>query len=88
MMRTDKYEIAARIAISDLDCFTGKLPARRQRELFGRNIFGKKTLTIDATGQGRVYGTFSVCYGTDRQGFELTFDEIAALVNGNKAVSF
>jgi hypothetical protein len=77
----DKYTIAANVALAQLDGFAGRLTAAQQRKLFGRNIFGRKQLTIDASGQGRVYGYYSVAFGTDSAFFSKSFDEISQLAN-------
>ncbi len=52
----DKYEIAANVAINGLDGFTGTMSAKQQREVFGGVWFGRKTITVDASNQGQVYG--------------------------------
>lgn len=83
--RINKYEIASRIALAGLDGFTGRLTAAQQRELFGRNIFGRKKVTIDASGQGRVHGWHSAAYGTDSVFFDKSFEEIAELANSPNA---
>ena len=80
-MSVSKYDIAANVAVAGLDGFSGRLPAAKQREVFGRNVFGKKTITIDASGQGRVHGVYSVCFGTDIAFFDTSFEEIARLAN-------
>jgi hypothetical protein len=85
---TDKYQIAANVTLAGLDGFKGRLTAKQQREVFGANIFGKKVVKIDASNQGQVTGSFSVCYGTDRNIFEQTFEQIAKAVNGGYAVNF
>ena len=72
-----KYEIAAAVAIADLDGFVGTMPARQQREIFGRAVFGRKTFHIDCSGQGRVSGAYTCAYGTDSSFFAFSFDEIA-----------
>jgi hypothetical protein len=85
---TNKYEIAANVTLAGLDGFKGRLAAKQQRELFGANIFGKKVVKIDASNQGQVTGSFSVCFGTDRNHFEKSFEQIAKAVNGGYAVDF
>lgn len=77
----DKYEIASRVAIENLDGFSGVLPADVQRKVFGRNIFGKKRIKIDTSNQGKVTGSFKVAFGTDFVTFSFTFDKIADLAN-------
>lgn len=85
---TDKYQIAVNVTLAGLDGFTGRLTAKQQREIFGANIFGKKTIKIDASNQGQVTGSFSVCFGTDSNHFEKSFEEIAKAANGDYAVNF
>jgi hypothetical protein len=84
----DKYDIAANVAVADLDGFTGRMSAAQQRSIFGSYLFGKKRLTIDASGQGRVYGWYSVCFGTDTGYFDVTFAEIADYANSGTAPTF
>lgn len=82
----DKYQIAANVTLEDLENFKGKLPAEKQRQIFGRNIFGKKTINIDTTNQGRVFGKFVVCFGTDCCHFDFSFEEIADLANNPQKI--
>jgi hypothetical protein len=79
--RLSKYDIAARVMLEGLDGFDGKLPAAKQREVFGRALFGKKTIHIDAEGQGTIRVWWSVCFGTMTDGRDLTFEEVAQIAN-------
>ena len=72
------YDIAANLTLADLDGFKGVLPAATQRQMFGRNVYGRKTISIDCNGQGRVYGWRSLCFGTDGESFQHSFDDSAA----------
>jgi hypothetical protein len=76
-----KYDIAANVALESLEGFEGTMKASAQKRVFGRNIFGKKTVHIDATNQGRVFGFFKVCFGTDAVYFSLTFEQLADMAN-------
>lgn len=76
-----KYEIAANIELAGKDNFQGIMAAADQRALFGRAIFGRKVIKIDASNQGIVKGSFSVGFGQDRNTFEMSFEEIATLAN-------
>lgn len=80
MDTTNKYEIAANIAVAGLDSFSGRMSAKQQREIFGVAIFGKKSLTIDNTGQGRVYGVYACGYKNNER-FDFTFAELATRIN-------
>lgn len=84
----DKYQIAANAAFTGLDGFEGRLSAAKQRNIFGACLFGRKTIKIDASNQGRVTGGYSVCFGTDWSTFEFSFTEIAEAVNGGRKLSF
>jgi len=77
----DKYELAARLTLAELDGKQCVLSAAQQRRLFGRVIFGRKLVNIDCSNQGRIYGSFSVCFGTDAVRFELSLEQIAHLSN-------
>jgi hypothetical protein len=81
-----KYDIAANVALECLEGFEGTMNASVQKRIFGRNVFGKKTIHIDASNQGRVFGSFKVCFGTDFVEFDMSFDQIAFLTN-NPTVS-
>jgi hypothetical protein len=76
-----KYDIASNVAQFVEEGFVGVMDARTQRRIFGRNIFGRKTIHIDANNQGRVYGSFKVCFGTDSVSFDFSFQEIADYAN-------
>jgi hypothetical protein len=73
----NRYDIAANLTLADLDGFRGVLPAATQKQVFGRNVYGRKTISIDCNGQGRVFGQFKVCFGTDSSFFDHSFDDIA-----------
>jgi hypothetical protein len=77
----DKYQIAANVALEGMEGYQGRLTAKMQRRLFGKKIFGRKMVYIDAAGQGRVEWWRSACFGTDSIGGELTFGEIAERAN-------
>jgi hypothetical protein len=49
-----KYDLAAQLTMEGLDGYYGKLPAQRQRALFGKAVFGKKTIRINCDNQGTV----------------------------------
>jgi hypothetical protein len=63
-MSMDKYDLAARITLADLDGFHGKLSAKQQREVFDAVLFGKKTVRISCDGQGTVEVLFPCWEGT------------------------
>lgn len=80
---TNKYDLAARITIAELDGFAGRLTASQQRTVFGRNVFGKKYVQIDASNQGTVKGHYSCAFGTDTATFELSFEELVSQLGHN-----
>lgn len=82
--KTDKYDIASRIAIAGLDGWTGRLTAEQQRKIFGQPLFGKKKVTLDCTNGGRVHGYRDVCFGTDWDSFDFSFETIAETVNSGR----
>jgi hypothetical protein len=75
---TSKYDIAANATLAGLDGFRGVLSADMQRKVFGENAYGRKTINIDCSGQGRVFGQVSCSFGTDSSFFEHSFERIAA----------
>lgn len=76
-----KYEIAANVMLENVDGFEGRMTAGMQRKVFGRAIFGKKTIKINADGQGEVTGRYSTAFGTDSVFFAFSFERIANLAN-------
>lgn len=84
--KMNKYSIAAKVELENLDGFEGVLSAWKQRLVFGRNVFGKKRVKIDASNQGKVTGSFKVCFGTDFVSFEKSFEDIAELANNPGSV--
>lgn len=83
-----KYDIAANVALAELDGFEGVMSAAQQKKVFGRNIFGRKRIKIDASGQGKVTGNYSVAFGTDSAFFDKSFDDIAYFVNTQTPLHF
>jgi hypothetical protein len=78
----DKYQVAANVAINGLDGFTGVLSAKQQKEVFGGVLFGRKTITIDATNQGTVTGRYTAPITRDTVPFDFSFDQIAKARGG------
>ena len=76
-----KYQIAANVALAGLEGFIGKMPAELQRSIFGRALFGKKTIKIDANNQGLIKARWSVAYGQDAQIAEFSFEQVARYAN-------
>ncbi len=76
-----KYEIAAAIALEGKDNYTGVMPAAEQRAIFGRAIFGRKSIKIDNRNQGTVKVRQSVAFGHDCNVVEFSFEQIAELAN-------
>lgn len=86
---TDKYEVAARIALAGLDDGRWhRLTAAEQRAVFGAYLFGKKSLRFDTSNQGRVEYAYSCCFGTDACTGEHSLDRIAAAVNAGHRLAF
>ena len=82
----NKYDVAANVALAGLDEWTGRLSGAQQRSLFGLYIFGRKTITIDCSGQGRVYGQYSCAYGQDGAFFDKSFERIAQYANNPETI--
>lgn len=59
-----KYDLAARLELAGLHGYTGRLPAKQQRDVFGGVLFGKKTVRIDCAGQGSIGVAHSFWEGT------------------------
>ena len=73
----NRYELAARLTLADLDGFAGRMPAARQRTLFGWVPFGKARVSISCSGQGLATATRVICFGTDTTWTDFTFAELA-----------
>lgn len=73
---TDKYSIAANLALAGLEDFEGYLSAKTQRAVFGRYIFGRKFIAIHEHGN-KITVSKKVCFGTDSIGGTFTLDQIA-----------
>jgi len=81
VVNADKHLIASRVTLAGLDGFKGTMTADQQRRLFGRKIFGKKYMEIDATNGGAVKGYWKTGFGHDWEEYTFSFDRIAMLVN-------
>ena len=79
--RLDQYAIAAQFAVNGVDGFHGKMTAAAQRALLGAVPVGRKTITINGDGCGSVRLMWSVCFGTDSTGCDLTFAKLADRIN-------
>src|SRR5579862_8044191 len=76
-----KYDVAAQVTINGLeDGEFRKLPAKRQRELFGYDSLGRKDVNFDSTDQGMVRVGFYTD-GTNYDTLLLTYDEFAQCCN-------
>ena len=79
--KLDQWSIASQFVVNGLDGFRGKMTAAAQRALLGAVPFGRKTITINCDGVGRVRLMWKVCFGTDSTAYNLTFAELADRIN-------
>lgn len=82
-----KYEIAANIALAGLDSFDGRMSAAQQRAIFGANVFGKKSITINNVNQGEIEVRYSAAYGTDQVLTRVSFEQVAQAVAASRPLS-
>lgn len=78
---TNKYEIAAKIALKGIEGQCVRLSAQEQREIFGAYVFGQLSLCVDLDGQGKVTGRKNAGHGNicrDTAFNEWTLEEVAA----------
>jgi len=75
--KIDRWSIAAQFAINGLDGYHGKMTAAAQRKLLGGTPFGRKTVRVDCSNQGRICLVWRSSCGTDSNSLDLTFDELA-----------
>ena len=79
--RLDQWSVASQFAVNMLDGLHGKMTAAAQRALLGAVPFKRKTITINCDGCGSVRLMWSVCFGTDSTGCDLTFAKLADRIN-------
>lgn len=75
----DRYDLAAFVALLDIEGERVKVSTADQKVLFGRAVFGKKNAIFDTTannGQGEVMVYWSVGFGTDTTGFTLSYSDM------------
>ena len=75
--KLDRWSIAAQFAINGLDGYHGKMTAAAQRKLLGGTPFGRKTVRVDCSNQGRICLVWRSSCGTDSNSLDLTFGELA-----------
>ena len=80
-------KIADKVAAEGLDGFKGVMPSAMQKKIFGKPLFGKKWLKVDAA-KRMVTGSFKVAFGQDYNTFEFSFDKIADLVRTGASPAF
>lgn len=83
----NKYDIAAIAATNNLegdDFHT--LTATQQRELFGANILGRKSVNFESDGQGTVRVAASRAFGTDSTVKRLSYEQFAECVNNQEKI--
>lgn len=84
----DKYDVAATLAVNELDNMEyHKVPASKQREMFGRVLFGRKSFNADPMNQGTIrIGWWAG--PTDFVTNVYSYAEFANLINSGKAINF
>ena len=82
-----KYDVAAIAAVNDLDGEGfHKLTAAQQRELFGANILGRKSVNFESDGQGLVRVASTACFGTDGNTIRLSYEQFAKYCNEQRKI--
>lgn len=86
-MSMDQYELASLAAINDLEGDDyHKLTVKQQRELFGANILGRKSINFDPENQGTVRVTWRTSCGTDMNLKTYSYEQFAQMVTTGQAV--
>ncbi len=82
-----KYDVAAIAAMNDLEGDDyHKLTAAQQRELFGANILGRKSVNFESDGQGTVRIASTACFGTDSNVTRLSYEQFAQHINEHQKI--
>ena len=79
--KLDRWSVASQFAVNGLDGFRGKVTAAAQRALLGAVPFGRKTVSIDCSGNGIVRLLWRTSCGTDTLFIDMTLAELADRVN-------
>lgn len=86
-MAITKYDVATIAALNDLDGDDyQKLTAAQQRDLFGANVLGRKSVNFESDGQGIVRIHSSACFGTDGNVTRLSYEQFAEYCNSNRKI--
>jgi hypothetical protein len=85
MAKINKYDVAAIAATNDLEGDEyQKIPASKQRELFGANILGRKSVNFEGDNQGTVRIMESKAFGTDCQVTRMSYEQFADMINDSQ----
>lgn len=85
--RWNKYTVAELLALHELDSNEAKrIPAAKQRELFGYVPFGKQLVQFNPLNQGTVEIRRSTAYGSDQAWTQLSYAELAAKLEAQDVV--
>lgn len=82
----NKYDVAAIATVNDLEEGFHKLTAAQQRELFGANILGRKSVNFEPYGQGIVRVASTACFGTDGNTIRLSYEQFAEHCNEQRKI--
>lgn len=83
----NKYDVASVVAMNELEGENyHTLTAAQQRELFGFNVLGRKSVNFESDGQGTVRIASSKAFGTDSTVIRLTYEQFAAKVNAHEKI--
>jgi hypothetical protein len=86
-MSMNQYDLAAIVAINDLEGDNyHKLSAKQQKEIFGANILGRKSVCFDPTDQGTVYVSWRAD-GTDNNLRKFTYERFAQMVAAGEKIT-
>jgi len=88
MAKINKYDVASIAALNDLEGDDyHKVPAAKQRELFGANVLGRKSVNFEGIDQGTVRIMQSKAFGTDCHVTRMSYEQFANMVNESQEQS-
>lgn len=82
----DKYELATACALIGCDRKPMKIPAALQRQWLGFPVFGRNDVYY--TEDNEIYVSWSVCFGTMREGVTWSLDEILKFGREQKKAAY
>ena len=86
----DKYLLSQKLMFANIQKIIPfkqevKVTANRQKQIFGYNVFGRKSIEVNPEKQ-KIFIIFSVSYGQMRDAYIFTFSKFAELLNNKEKI--